>query len=273
MAEQRADHSIRPNALRMVRRATSIASRTPNAGNATNIPQAGAGTVGRAEQLRAKRRDPLADADQHQSGEDEADQPAEQGIERDPALEQAGDLDVGRAHQMQDLDRAAMGVERGARGEDHGGGGGADHQEHQAGGEPFERADQRGQRRQPLAIVVDPRRGRDGGDRAAQPVERAMRLGVRSTSISAGTGMSLSTPPAPSQGSSRPGLASGTGRTSVTPGSLRIAAAAAARLGRGAVRIGLDDLDGDARAISRRAARRRRRGRARPRRRARSGTS
>ena len=109
----------------MVRRATSIASRTPNAGKATKYAPGRRRDRRRAEQLRAERRDPLADPDQHQSGEDEADQPAEQGVERDPALEQARDLDVGRAHQVQDLDRAAMGVERGAGGEHDGGGGGA----------------------------------------------------------------------------------------------------------------------------------------------------
>ena len=253
-----------------------MASRTPNAGKATNIPQAGAGTRGRAEQLRSQRRDPLADADQHQSGEDEADQPAEQGVERDPALEQARDLDVGRAHQMQDLDRAAMGVERGAGGEDDGGGGGADHQQDEAGGEPFERADQRGQAAPATGRYRRPgpparRRRPPGAGRRARDAPRAS---DRRRSAPAPE-CRCRAPPAPSQGSSSAWTsASGTGRTLVTPGRSRIAAAAAARLGAAHVRIGLDHLDRDPRRRSaRRAATRRRRGRARRRRRARSGTS
>src|SRR5207244_3866831 len=43
--ERPADHSIRPSARRMVSRATSMASKTPNSGNPTRIPHAGAGTL------------------------------------------------------------------------------------------------------------------------------------------------------------------------------------------------------------------------------------
>ena len=46
-------------------------------------------------------------------------------IERNPALEQPRHLDVGGAHQVKDLDRVAVHVERGARGQDHRRGGGA----------------------------------------------------------------------------------------------------------------------------------------------------
>src|SRR3546814_11408686 len=49
--------------------------------------------------------------------DDRADDPARQRIERDPALEQPRDLNVGRSHHMQHLDRLAMRLQPRARGE------------------------------------------------------------------------------------------------------------------------------------------------------------
>ncbi len=70
--------------------------------------------------------------------------------------------------------------------------------------------------------------------------------GVKSTSINAGTGKSASSPPAPSQGSSRRWIsASGTGRTAVTPGMFWTAAAAARASASRRAGLGLDHLDGD----------------------------
>ncbi len=78
-----------------------------------------------------------------------------------------------------------MGVERRARGEHDRGGGGERHQQHQPGGEPFERADQPDQRRQCAGMIVDLRRRRDaahgGGDRVApiMPVRREVDVDQR----------------------------------------------------------------------------------------------
>ena len=202
--------------------------------------------AGRAEQFGAERGHPLADADQDEGGEDEADQSAEQGVERDPALEETGDLDVGRAHEVEHLDRRPVQVERGAGGQHDGGGGGADHQQDEPGGQPFQRPDQGGERSKPLTIVVDPGGGRRGGDRAGQLGEPGMGLGRQVDVDQRRHRDVLGDAPLPEPGHEQPVDLLLRHRPHGNHARLR-----PDRRGRGlglrrlARRIGLDDLDGD----------------------------
>jgi hypothetical protein len=113
-------------------------------------------------------------------------------------------------------------------------------------GEPFQSADQRGQRRQPLAVIVDPGGGRGGGDGAAPACERLVALGREIDVDHRGIGMSLSSPPAPSQGSSSRWISSsGTRPDRDHAGQVRDRAGGGGGLGLAPGGIGLDDLDGD----------------------------
>ena len=120
---KRSDHShhqsSRPSARRIVTRATSTASkrarqRQQRPASPSHSPAAPPSRAAPSRSPRRGRRSASAPPPRR-----EAEQPAEQHVERDPALEQPGDLGVGRAHQVEDLDRAAVGVERGARGQHH----------------------------------------------------------------------------------------------------------------------------------------------------------
>ena len=131
---------------------------------------------------------------------------------------------------------AAMGVERGAGGEHDGRRGRADHQQDEPGREPFERADQRGERRQPLAVVVDPRRGRGGGDRAGAG-RRARGAPRASDRRRSAPGPGCRSRARRRRARARAGAcisASGTGRTAMTPGRSADRAPPRPRPGRGA---------------------------------------
>ena len=94
---------------------------------------------------------------------------ADQRVERDLALEQAGDLEVGGADAVHHLDRAAVGVERAARRQhDRGGGGERDQQDDQR-GDDGQRGQRAEHRREPRLVGDELRRGHRaldrGGDR------------------------------------------------------------------------------------------------------------
>ena len=63
---------------------------------------------------------------------------ADQRVDRDLALEQVGDLEVGRADAVHDLDREAVRVERAARGEHDGRRRGRAEQQDQAERDPLQ---------------------------------------------------------------------------------------------------------------------------------------
>src|SRR3546814_3316643 len=72
-----------------------------------------------AEQTRSRGDDPRLKSRQHEKGGGKRHQPAEQPVKCRTPLEKPGNLPVRRPHQMHDLDRFAMRVERRPGGEDY----------------------------------------------------------------------------------------------------------------------------------------------------------
>ncbi|KAI1694895.1 hypothetical protein DdX_19894 [Ditylenchus destructor] len=187
-----------------------------------------------SEQLRPQPRRLLAEQPDHRQRGGRTEQAAEQRIERDPPLEQPGDLHVGRSEHVEHGDRVAMRVEPAARGEQHDDRRRGRHQHHQRDGEPGDRVQERADRRKPLRVPVDLRRRRNRAGSGADALDSAASPEARSTSIIAGIGRSASSPASPSQGSSSSASRlRSTSATRVTPGSVRtrwtIAFAAASR--------------------------------------------
>ena len=94
---------------------------------------------------------------------------ADQRVDRDLALEQAGDLEVGGADAVHHLDRRAVGVERAARRQHHRGGGGERDQRDEGRSDRDQRGQRAEHRCQPRLVGDELRAGHCaghfGGDR------------------------------------------------------------------------------------------------------------
>ena len=147
---------------------------------------------------------------------------AERRVEPDRALEDARDLRVGAAEQVDDLDRLAVRAERAARREPHRRGAGRREQHDQPSREPLQRARPR---RTPARASAPARRAAPPGTEAVSEARssssrarrRPGRRAARRSAPGTGIASSSATPCWPSHGSSSASSsASGTRRTSAT---------------------------------------------------------
>ena len=173
---------------------------------------------------------PRREQQQHERRGDRAGEASDERVDRDLALEQVRDLEVGRADAVHHFDREAVGVERAARGEHDGGGGRGAQQQRRGRTRPIAaRGANAAAARQLRDAATTARPGATACDRAVSIAPRSA-PGSTSKLTSAGTGRSALCAGGPEPAFERRRISlSGTASAAITPGVARTACSSAVR--------------------------------------------
>ena len=117
------NHRVWRNAASTAVRATHVASTVSAIGRSSRTTKSSPEQESRLPVSSPANEAPLARSSRMIAAGGRAADASDDRVDRDPALEQVRELEVGRADPVHDLDREAVGVERAAGGEDDGRGG------------------------------------------------------------------------------------------------------------------------------------------------------